>query len=118
MLRSRRTYEIANGWNGNRPVEGIPVVVLTHNPPVKTPKGKSQLIFGTNGVESAVVKAKALARDKHVGIAGASAVRQALRAGLVEELYLHIAWILRGTGCVFSSTLVTQQCACADWLRG
>lgn len=90
MLRSRRTYEIANGWDGNCPVEGIPVVVLTHNPPVKTPKGKSPLIFGTNGVESAVVKAKALARDKHVGMGG-SAVRQALRAGLVEELYLHIA---------------------------
>lgn len=46
------------------------MVVLTHNLPVKTPKGKSRLIFGTNGVESAVVKAKALARDKHVGIGG------------------------------------------------
>jgi dihydrofolate reductase len=52
----------------------------------------------TDGIESAVAKAKALANGKEVGIAGASVAQQALRAGLVDELYLHIAPILLGDG--------------------
>jgi dihydrofolate reductase len=76
----------------------MPVVVLTHSPPVKVPNEKSQLVFVTDGIESAVAKAKALAKDKHVGIGGASAAQQALRAGLVDELYLRVAPILLGDG--------------------
>jgi dihydrofolate reductase len=98
MLTGRRTYEIANGWNGTHPVNGIPIVILTHNPPLNVPKGKSQLVFVTDGIESAVTKAKALAKDKDVGIGGASVAQQALRAGLVDELYLHVAPILLGAG--------------------
>ncbi|MGC2548269.1 MAG: dihydrofolate reductase family protein, partial [Silvibacterium sp.] len=52
MLTGRRTYEIANGWNGTHPVNGIPVVILTHNPPTVVPKGKSQLVFVTDGIKS------------------------------------------------------------------
>jgi dihydrofolate reductase len=98
MLTGRRTYDITNGWNGAHPVNGIPVVILTHKPPAKVPTGKSQFVFVTDGIESAVAKAKALAKDKDVGIAGASAAQQALRAGLVDELYLHISPILLGDG--------------------
>jgi dihydrofolate reductase len=98
MLTGRRTYEIAKGWNGEHPVNAIPVVIMTHKPPVKPPKGKWQLVFVADGIESAVKKAKSLANDKHVGIAGASIAQQALRAGLVDELYLHIAPILLGAG--------------------
>jgi dihydrofolate reductase len=98
MLTGRRTYEIANGWNGTHPVNGIPIVILTHNPPLDVPKGKSQLVFVTDGIESAVTKAKALAKDKDVGIGGASVAQQALRAALVDELYLHVAPILLGAG--------------------
>jgi dihydrofolate reductase len=98
MLTGRRTYEITNGWNGTHPVNGIPVVILTHAPPVDVPKGESKLVFVTDGIESAVAKAKALAKDKDVGIGGASVAQQALRAGLVDELYLHVAPILLGDG--------------------
>jgi dihydrofolate reductase len=52
----------------------------------------------TDGIESAVARAKALANGKGIGIAGASVAQQALRAGLVDELYLHIAPILLGEG--------------------
>jgi dihydrofolate reductase len=30
MLTGRRTYDIANGWHGTHPVNGMPVVILTH----------------------------------------------------------------------------------------
>ena len=98
MLTGRRTYDIANGWGGTHPVNGISVVILTHNPPADVPQGKSKLVFVTDGIESAVAKPKALAKDKNVGIGGASLAQQALRAGLVDELFLHIAPILLGDG--------------------
>jgi dihydrofolate reductase len=98
MLTGRRTYDIANGWGGTHPVNAIPVVILTHTPPANVPQGKSKLVFVTDGIESAVAKAKALAQDKDVGIGGASLAQQALRAGLVDELFLHIAPILLGDG--------------------
>jgi dihydrofolate reductase len=98
MLTGRRAYEIANGWGGTHPVNAIPVVILTHDPPAHAPRGKSQLVFLTEGIEAAVAKAKALAKDKNVGIGGASLAQQALRADLVDELFLHIAPILLGDG--------------------
>jgi len=49
MLTGRRTYDIANGWHGAHPVNGMPVVILTHEPPLTIPKGQSQLVFVTEG---------------------------------------------------------------------
>jgi dihydrofolate reductase len=98
MLTGRRTYEIANGWNGTHPVNGIPVVIMTNDPPSIVPKGRSHLVFVSDGIESAVETAKALANGKDVGIGGASVAQQALSAGLVDELSLHIAPILLGGG--------------------
>ncbi|HEV2284864.1 MAG TPA: dihydrofolate reductase family protein [Steroidobacteraceae bacterium] len=98
MLTGRRTYEIAHGWNGTHPVNAIPVVVLTHAPPAHPPQGRSQLVFVSEGIEAAVARARELAGDKDVGIGGASVAQQALRAGLVDELYLHVAPLLLGEG--------------------
>ncbi|MGO9803163.1 MAG: dihydrofolate reductase family protein [Steroidobacteraceae bacterium] len=98
MLTGRRTYEIAHGWNGTHPVNSIPIVILTHRPPDNPPQGKSPLVFVTDGIESAVARARELAGDRDVGIGGASVAQQALRARLVDELYLHIAPILLGAG--------------------
>lgn len=98
MLTGRRTYEIARGWGGEHPVNAIPVVIMTHDPPAEFPHGRSRLVFATDGVESALACAKALAKGKDVGIGGASVAQQALRAGLVDEVHLHVAPILLGDG--------------------
>jgi len=96
-LTGRRTYDIAGGWNGTHPVNAIPVVVLTHRPPKDVPKGKSEFTF-TDDLREAVKVAKAAAGDKDVGIAGGSVAQQCLKAGLVDELYIHIAPLLLGDG--------------------
>jgi dihydrofolate reductase len=96
-ITGRRTYDIAGGWNGTHPVNGIPVVVLTHRPPKDVPKGKSHFTF-TDDLKEAVRVAKAAAGDKDVGIAGASVAQQCLKAGLVDEIYVHIAPMLLGDG--------------------
>ena len=45
LIFGRRTYEITNGWGGRHPVNGAPVFILTHNPPVDYPRGPSNLTF-------------------------------------------------------------------------
>lgn len=98
MLTGRRTYEIARGWNGTHPVNAIPVIIVTHEIPQIVPKGKSPLIFVTDGIRSAVEKAKQAAGEKAVGIGSASVAQQCLQAGLVDELHIHVAPMLLGAG--------------------
>jgi dihydrofolate reductase len=86
FVLGRRTYDITHGWNGRHPVNGVPVFVLTHEPPPasEVPQGPSNLTYVTDGIESAIDKAKAAAGDKHVKLGGASLAKQALQAGLVR----------------------------------
>ncbi|HUB08620.1 MAG TPA: dihydrofolate reductase family protein [Myxococcales bacterium] len=96
----RRTYDITHGWGGRHPVNGAPVFVLTHHPPPETsvPQGPSRLTFVTDGIESAIVQAKAAAGNKHVKLGGSSPGKQALQAGLVDEILVHVAPYLLGGG--------------------
>lgn len=96
----RRTYDIGDGWGGSHPVTGVPVFILTHNPPdpETVPKGASRLVFVTDGIASAVEQAKAAAGGKDVRLGGASPCQQALTAGLVDEILIHLAPYLLGGG--------------------
>jgi dihydrofolate reductase len=88
------------GWWGDNPPFHVPVFVLTHHTrePVEM-EGGTTFVFVTDGVESAVEQARAAAGDGDVAIAGgAAAVQQALAAGLVDELQVHVAPILLGGG--------------------
>ena len=88
------------GWWGEDPPYHTPVFVLTHHPrePLQL-QGGTTFHFVTDGIESALDQARAAAGDRDVMIAGgASAVQQYLRAGLLDELYLHIAPVILGAG--------------------
>jgi dihydrofolate reductase len=92
--------ETWTGWWGSDPPYHVPVFVLTHQPRAPLPMdGGTTFTFVTDGIESALEQARAAAPDKDVAIAGgASAVKQYLAAGLLDELYLHIVPIVLGTG--------------------
>ena len=96
----RRTYNITHGWGGTFPVNDAPLFILTHTPPSpeRVPKGKSKITFITDGIGHAVAAAKRAAGNRTVGIGGASAAQQALRAGLVDEIFVHVAPYLLGDG--------------------
>jgi 4a-hydroxytetrahydrobiopterin dehydratase len=98
MLTGRRTYDLTDGWGGEHPVPGIAVVVLTHRPPESVPQGPTRFVFCGDGIEAAVRAAQTLAREKTVIVQGASACQQVLRAGLADEVFLHIAPLLLGGG--------------------
>lgn len=88
------------GWWGNNPPFHHPVFVLTHHPREKLVlEGGTSFTFVTEGIHSALEQAKQAAGGKDVALAGgAQAARQYLTAGLVDEMQLHIAPILLGSG--------------------
>ncbi len=92
----RRTFDIAHAWGGNPP--GSPAFIVTHNVPQEWVKEGSPFIFVTDGVESAVQQAKKAAGKKDVVICTPSVLQQALKAGLVDEIYIDVAPILIGDG--------------------
>jgi dihydrofolate reductase len=88
------------GWWGEDPPFHARVFVLTHHPrePLAM-QGGTTFTFVTDGIESALEQARAVAGDQDVAIAGgASAVQQYLAAGLLDELYLHIVPVVLGAG--------------------
>jgi dihydrofolate reductase len=88
------------GWWGDDPPYHTPVFVLTHHPRESlTMERGTTFNFVTDGIQSAMEQAQAAAGGQKVSIAGgASAVRQYLAAGLLDELYLHIAPVVLGAG--------------------
>jgi dihydrofolate reductase len=98
FIFGRRTYDITNGWGGRHPVNGAPTFVLTHQPPTDYPRGPSNLTFVTDGIASAIRQARAVAGGKDIKLGGASPGKQALAAGLCDEILIHLAPILLGGG--------------------
>ncbi len=105
FIFGRRTYELANGWGGRHPVNGVPIFVLTHDPPVDYPRGPSNLTFVTDGIGSAIRQARAVAGDKDIKLGGTSPGKQALSEGLCDEILVHIAPCLLGGGVRLFDTL-------------
>ena len=92
--------EAWRGWWGEDPPYHTPVFVLTHH--ARAPlemEGGTTFHFVTDGIESALEQAVAAANGKDVTIGGgASTAQQYLRAGLVDELNVHVAPALLGRG--------------------
>jgi dihydrofolate reductase len=87
------------GWWGDDPPFHMPVYVLTNHEREPLEKGDTTFYFVTDGIESALDQAKAAAGDKNVSIAGgADVIQQALRAGAVDEMFLHVVPLFLGAG--------------------
>ena len=74
--------------------------VLTHYPhePIEM-EGGTTFHFVTDGFDAALEQARAVAGDQDIAIAGgASTTRQALVAGVIDELALDVAPVLLGRG--------------------
>jgi len=97
MLTGRRTFEVAEGWDGQHPWD-IPAFVVTHEVPDGWPRPGSTVQFVTDGIESAVGRAKSAADPKSVGVHGAETIQQCLNAGLLDEIHVDLAAVLLGDG--------------------
>jgi dihydrofolate reductase len=95
VVGGRWTYEAARHWGGKNPW-GLPFFIVTHRPEEEPEGGAFTFV---DGVEAAVERAKEAAGDKDVHImGGADVIRQALAAGIVDELSIIIAPFVLGGG--------------------
>ena len=88
------------GWWGDDPPYHCAVFVLTHyeRPPLEM-AGGTTFYFVTEGIKSALERAREAAAGKHVRIGGgASVANQYLAAGLVDELSIHLVPKIIGGG--------------------
>lgn len=88
------------GWWGDAPPYHTPVFVLTHHTraPIEM-AGGTTFHFVTDGIESALAKARAAAGGKDIRVGGGVAtIRQYLKASLLDELHLAFTPVLLGAG--------------------
>ena len=87
------------GWWGDEPPYHAPVFVLTHYPREPIPMAGGTTFYFVDDFDSAVKQAVAAAGDRTVTIAGgASAVRQGLQRGVVDEIMLSYIPVVLGGG--------------------
>jgi dihydrofolate reductase len=96
MVAGRRMFDIG-AW-GDQPPGGTPCFIVTHHPPAEWVKPGSPYTFVTDGVESAIRRAKAAAGDKNVSVASASIAQQAIKAKLLDIMQIDLAPVLLGGG--------------------
>ena len=97
FLIGRRTFEVADGYGGQHPWD-VPAFVATHEVPDGWPRPGSTVQFVTDGIESAVARAKSAADPKAVLVHGAQTIQQCLDAGLLDEIHIDLAAVLPGAG--------------------
>ena len=95
VLVGRRMFDIAGRWDGDHH-DGVPIFVATRGEPPEPPSDNTHYV--TDGVESAMAQAKAAAGDRNVMVHGASLAQSLLRAGVLDELEIHLIPILLGDG--------------------
>jgi dihydrofolate reductase len=101
IIAGRRVFDIAGAWGGKHPAN-VPVVVLTHNIPQEwVYEGSPFTFISEGGIEAAVAKAQEIAGDKSIGIGSGDVARQALKAGLLEEIGIDLVPVLLGEGVPF-----------------
>jgi dihydrofolate reductase len=95
IVGGRNTFEAAEAWGGHNPF-GEPFFVVTHRP--EDAAADAGFTF-VNGLDEAITRAREAAGSKDVFVmGGADVIRQALRAGHVEELSISIAPVVLGGG--------------------
>jgi dihydrofolate reductase len=100
VLMGKRMFDVGFEPWGDPPPYGMPVFIVTHEEREPLPmQGGTTYTFVTDGIEAALELARAAAGDKNVGIwGGANIIREYLRAGLLDEMQIHLIPVLFGDG--------------------
>jgi dihydrofolate reductase len=97
LVCGRHLYDLTNAWNARHPLD-VTTVVLTHRPPQDRPQADENFVFVTEGIEVAMAKAREIAGDRNVAVNGGQMARQALEAGLLDEIGVELVPVVLGAG--------------------
>jgi dihydrofolate reductase len=98
IVTGRRDFDVSRAWGGKSPIAGAQILIVTHTVPQEWAGKESPFTFVTDGVESALAQAKAIAGEKNVAVSGSKITQQCLQAGLLDEIQIELAPILLGAG--------------------
>ncbi|HEY9244335.1 MAG TPA: dihydrofolate reductase family protein [Streptosporangiaceae bacterium] len=95
VISGRRTFELAGRWQGDHH-DAVPIFVLTHHvDDGDVPPGSARFV---TDVAECAAQARAAAGDRAVLVHGAGAAQALLRAGLLDEMEIHLVPVLLGGG--------------------
>ncbi|QIN83319.1 dihydrofolate reductase [Rubrobacter tropicus] len=95
VISGRRTFELAGRWQGDHH-GSVPIFVLTHHiDDGDVPPGHARFV---TDVEACAREARAAAGEKAVMVHGAGTAQALLRAGLMDEMEVHLVHVLLGEG--------------------
>lgn len=97
LVVGRRLFDLTDGWKGLHPL-GVPVVVLTHDPPQSWGHSGGTVEFATGGVRDAVARARQLAGEADVGVAAGQIASQCVAEGLLDEVAIDLVPCFLGVG--------------------
>ena len=97
LVTGRHLFDITQGWGGKHPL-GVPVVVVTHNVPQEWAYEGSPFTFVTDGVASAIEKAREIAGNKKIAVASTTIAQECLRLGLLDDIHIDLVPVLLGDG--------------------
>ncbi len=119
QIVGRRMFDHGYPHWGENPPFHAPVFVVTHRGQERIDKsGGTSYTFVTGGVKAAVEQARAVADGKDVLVAGGVGIgRQALAAGLVDEVVLHVTPVLLGRGLRLFDT-ARADLHCVETIQG
>ena len=100
LIAGRNTYDISIPWweaDGPTGPARIPLIVVSHTVPEAIPEGGVYAFV--DDIETALERAQKAAGDKDIAImGGANIAQQFLKAGLIDEISLHVAPVIFGSG--------------------
>jgi len=97
VIIGRRMFDVGVGVWDDTPFP-VPTFVLTHEVREPLPMTSGTFTFVNDGIQCALERAAAVAGDKHIRLMSGTVARQALDAGLVDEIHIQIAPVLLGRG--------------------
>jgi|SRR5215204_5222136 len=107
VVAGRATFEPAGGWGGDHH-DGVPIYILSRNPAPAWAAGWTNVQYASD-LAGAMRDAKRSAGDKNVLVHGSSIAQRALRAGLLDELEIHLIPVLLGDGLRLFEHLGPEQ---------
>ena len=97
VIVGRTTYNVSiPNWGADGPTGRVPTIVVSHSVPQDIPAGGVYIFV--DSVEAAHEEAKKAAGNKDIVVQGANTAQQLIRLGLIDEILIHLAPVLFGSG--------------------
>lgn len=102
VIMGKRMFEMIDGPEGWVAPNGFrfpwPVIVLTHEVRAPVTKGITRYTFVNDGPEAALAVARELAGEQRIAVNGGHTCQQFIRAGLIDEMTIHLVPVFLGGG--------------------